>query len=136
MTGYVAERSMINLTLYKVKDPKVAFLCIDGEHEVQRGVMPINQLCALSPLGDDSFQVVAEGVRALRDLLKDAVYHAFLGFLPNLWVLGSVASSKRFQHHGTQTQAWSQVADDMQNHVSRVIQDGLPSCNAGRGVRK
>lgn len=72
------------ITLHKVEDPKVAFLRVDGEDEVQRGVMPINQLRALPPLGDDSFQVVAEGVRALRDLLEDAVYHAFLGFFADL----------------------------------------------------
>lgn len=83
---------MGNITLHKVEDPKVAFLCVNGEHEVQRGVVPINQLRALPPLRDDPFQVIAKRVWALSDLLKYAIYHAFLSFLADLWVLVIVAS--------------------------------------------
>lgn len=88
---------MRDLTLHKVEDPKVALLRINGEDEVQRGVMPINQLRALPPLGYDAFQVVAKRVRPLRNLLKDAVYHTFLGFFAHLWVF--CIHSRRFGRH-------------------------------------
>lgn len=93
------ESSMWSLTLHKVEDPKVALLCVYGEDEVQRGIMPINQLRALPPLGDYSLQVVAKGVRALRDLLKNAVYHAFLGFFADLRVFVSTAGVFGVTHH-------------------------------------
>lgn len=85
--------------MHKVEDPKVALLGIDGEDEVQRGVMPINQLRALPPLGDDPFQIVAKRVRALRDLLKDAVYYAFLGLFADLRVFVSVSGVFGVTHH-------------------------------------
>lgn len=78
----VGDRS--NRTLYEVEDAEIALLRVYGEDEVERSVVSINELRALSPFGNDAFQVVAERVRPLRHLLEDAVYHAFLRFFADL----------------------------------------------------
>lgn len=72
------------LTLHEVQDAKIALLRVDGKYKVERGIVPVDKLGALSPLGYDPLQVVAERVRPLRHLLKDALYHAFLSFFANL----------------------------------------------------
>lgn len=71
-------------TLNEVEDAEVALLRIYGKHEVERRVVPVDELRAFPPLGNDPFQVVAERVWPLCHLLKDALYHAFLGFFADL----------------------------------------------------
>ena len=74
----------LNLTLDEIKNAKIALLRVDGKYKVERSIVPVDELRAFSPLGDDAFQVVAERVWPLRHLLEDALYHAFLSFFANL----------------------------------------------------
>lgn len=77
-------KARVLLTLNEVENSEITFLRVDSEHEVQRGVVAIDELCSLPPLRDDSFQVITEGIWSLRYLLKNALYHAFLCVLPDL----------------------------------------------------
>lgn len=86
--------STLKLTLDEIEDAEIALLRVHGENKVERGVVPVNKFRALPPLRNDPFQVVAERVRPLRHLLKDALYHAFLRFFAYLVGLNSGSGNK------------------------------------------
>ena len=54
---------------------------VHSENEIESRVVAVDQLDVISPFGDDSFQVVAERVRSLTNLLIDTPdYVLLLGF--------------------------------------------------------
>mmetsp|Transcript_25124 Transcript_25124/g.78850 ORF Transcript_25124/g.78850 Transcript_25124/m.78850 type:complete len:282 (-) Transcript_25124:168-1013(-) len=64
--------------LDEVEDAEVALLLVHGEDEVERRVVPVDELHVVAPLGDAALEVVAEAVRPLPHLLEDAPDHILL----------------------------------------------------------
>ena len=58
--------------LYQVQYPQIGFLRVDGEYEVEGGIMSVYQFDVRAPFGHGALEVIAEGVGTGRDLLVDA----------------------------------------------------------------
>jgi len=74
--------------LDEVEDAEVALEVGDGEDEVERRVVAVDELRVGAPLGDRALEVVAEGVGPAADLVVDLAHDELLDDLGLLLALG------------------------------------------------
>lgn len=75
----------LNKHLNEIKNAEVALELVDCEHEIERGIMTVDELSALAPLLDRALEVITKGIRPLRHLLKHFANHLLL------YILGEIA---------------------------------------------